>query len=132
MMLATEGPITATKALSDMFFDEEKATKFKLLQNKPFHVKLKPKEESLKSSKVLSLLTSRRVYSTTTYPKKYNVNLVEELYANLDEDIMNLSSSFFYSTYVRGEIIDFSPGDLADYTGLDHMMIYSRMVLMAS
>ncbi|KAI5677376.1 hypothetical protein M9H77_08326 [Catharanthus roseus] len=54
------------------------------------------------------------------FAKQYNENLFKEFYANLTEEFGNPESPAYGQVYVRGNVINFSPTNIAHYLSCPH------------
>ncbi|KAI5681106.1 hypothetical protein M9H77_02333 [Catharanthus roseus] len=76
--------------------------------------------ESLQQYKVIELLLRMRFVELALYARQFNENLVQELYANLNEEFGNPESPAYGQVYVRVYVIDFSPANIAHYLSCPH------------
>ncbi|KAI5671909.1 hypothetical protein M9H77_12273 [Catharanthus roseus] len=69
-------------------------------------------EQSLIDHILFEFLVNSKLLNSTKFATRYNKSLVRELYANMDESIVNVESSFNGVVFVRDEIVDFNVEEL--------------------
>ncbi|KAI5667203.1 hypothetical protein M9H77_17056 [Catharanthus roseus] len=85
-------------------------------------------KESLTEIGLVELHVSARLLNSTHFAKEYYRTLVHEFYANLDEDISDVGSSFHDVVYVRKEVVDFNVEELSAFLGVPFIMILKGLV----
>ncbi|KAI5653589.1 hypothetical protein M9H77_30776 [Catharanthus roseus] len=113
-------PLMAQNALNKHFCNKTIELRMVELFGKPIMVEKRVSQDMLEKYKVMELLLGMGYVELALFAKKYNENLVKEVYANLSEDFGNTESQAYGQVYVRGHIIDFSPANIAHYLSCPH------------
>lgn len=108
------GPILAQYAKSNRSYDSC-VQKFDLLKRRGFVVETFFLEQSLIDHGLLELLVNSMLLNSTRFAKRYNESLGHEFYANMDESIVDVESSFYGVVFIRGEVVGFNVEELSTF-----------------
>ncbi|KAI5677428.1 hypothetical protein M9H77_08378 [Catharanthus roseus] len=112
------GPTVVERALNDIFYDSFRVKKHAVVKSRGMIVENCFFEESLTKIGLVDFLVSARLLNSACFAKEYSETLVHEFYANLDEDIYDVGSSFHDLVYVRKEVVDFHVEELSAFLGI--------------